>query len=106
MSDDFKFLYWDDPGDSQENVDKQCTCKPWEKEIMRKELGLSCCRNKAEIKPIPFDYFLDHEASAKPYSNHASQQEEDEAVNRMLIIMRNGNEGLHYDDYEDYTEEE
>ena len=44
---DYKFLYWDDPGDSQEDVDNQ------------------------------------------------------EAIKRMEIIMRNGNSGVHYDIYED-----
>jgi hypothetical protein len=35
---DMKFVFWDDPGDSQEHVDRQCSCKDWQKEIMEKEL--------------------------------------------------------------------
>lgn len=83
MSDDsYKFLYWDDPGDSHDHVDNQCSCNEWQSEIQKRELG-GCC-------------------------NHAKQQDEDEleAEQRMMIIMRNGNEGLHYDEYQDYTEEE
>lgn len=73
--DEYIFLYWDDPGDSQEEVDNQCTCNGWKKEVQLNELG-SCC-------------------------NRAKRQEEDllsevEAENRMLIIMRNGNTGEHY----------
>jgi hypothetical protein len=73
--DEYIFLYWDDPGDSQESVDKQCTCSDWKKEVQVKELG-SCCK-------------------------HAKQQEEDirseeEAEYRMYVIMRNGNSGEHY----------
>ena len=77
---EYKFLYWDDPGDSQSSVDKQCSCNEWQQQIQHTELG-SCCK-------------------------HAKQQEEDEAEARMMIIMRNGNEGLHYDEYEDYTDNE
>lgn len=77
---EYKFLYWDDPGDSQGSVDKQCSCNEWQQQIQHTELG-SCCK-------------------------HAQQQEEDEATARMMIIMRNGNEGLHYDDYQDYTDNE
>lgn len=45
------------------------------------------------MKPtrIPFDYFLDHDSSAKPNT------EEEIAEKRMMIIMRNGNSGEHYD---------
>ena len=57
-----------------------CSCNEWQQQIQHKELG-SCCK-------------------------HAQQQEEDEATARMMIIMRNGNEGLHYDDYQDYTDNE
>jgi hypothetical protein len=28
---DMKFLFWDDPGDSQENVDNQCKHKDWQR---------------------------------------------------------------------------
>lgn len=83
MSDSsYKFLYWDDPGDSQENVDNQCKCNGWQRQIQENELG-GCC-------------------------NHARQQDEDEraAEERMMIILRNGNEGLHYDEYQDYTDNE
>jgi len=79
---DHVFLYWDDPGDSQKHVDRQCSCNSWQRQIQENELG-GCC-------------------------NHARQQNEDEkqAEHRMMIILRNGNEGLHYDEYEDYTENE
>jgi hypothetical protein len=30
---DMKFLFWDDPGDSQENVDNQCNHKDWQRQI-------------------------------------------------------------------------
>ena len=50
---DFKFLYWDDPGDSQESVDNQKDdihhsgylqpfkhrLKDWQKEILKRELN-------------------------------------------------------------------
>jgi hypothetical protein len=76
---DLKFVWWDDIGDSQEHVDKQCSCDGWKKEIQEKELG-GCC-------------------------NHAKQQEEDEAELRMMIIMRNGNEGSHYPEHQDYMDD-
>ena len=44
---------------------------------------------------IPFDYFLDHESSAKP------KTEEEIAEERMMIIMRNGNSGEHYNIHSD-----
>lgn len=44
---------------------------------------------------IPFDYFIDHSASAKPVKNE--EKEERDAEERMMIIMRNGNSGEHYD---------
>jgi hypothetical protein len=44
---------------------------------------------------------------ATPCSNHAVQQDEDEAEaeRRMMIIMRNGNEGTHYPEYGDYMDD-
>jgi len=64
---DMKFLFWDDPGDSQENVDNQKT----------------------------------------PCSNHAMETDEEErkAVERMMIIMRNGNTGEGYPEYQDYLDD-
>jgi hypothetical protein len=64
---DMKFLFWDDPGDSQENVDNQKT----------------------------------------PCSNHAMETDEEErkAVERMMIIMRNGNTGEGYTEYQDYLDD-
>jgi len=64
---DMKFLFWDDPGDSQENVDNQKT----------------------------------------PCSNHAMEtyEEERKAVERMMIIMRNGNTGEGYPEYQDYLDD-
>lgn len=75
---DFKFLYWDDLGDSQSEVDNQCSCNEWQAEIQNKELG-GCCNHQRELDD--------------------SEREEEEAVNRMQIIMRNGNSGEHYFDY-------
>lgn len=76
-----KFVFWDDIGDSQEHVDNQCSCDGWRKEIQQVELG-GCC-------------------------NYAKQQDEDEAdaEERMIIIMRNGNSGEHYPEYQDYMDE-
>lgn len=65
---DMKFLFWDDPGDSQENVDNQS----------------ECCAN--------------HERDAE-------EEEERLAVERMMIIMRNGNTGEGYPEYKDYLDE-
>jgi hypothetical protein len=64
---DMKFLFWDDPGDSQENVDNQKT----------------------------------------PCSNHTMETDEEErkAVERMMIIMRNGNTGEGYPEYQDYLDD-
>ncbi len=78
---DMKFVWWDDIGDSQDHVDNQCSCDGWRKEIQQVELG-GCC-------------------------NHAKQQDEDEAEaeQRMMIIMRNGNTGEHYPEYQDYSDE-
>lgn len=68
---DYVFLYWDDPGDSQEHVDKQ------------------------------------HESESCPqYQRDADEELELEAERRMMIILRNGNEGLHYDIYDDGEEED
>jgi hypothetical protein len=64
---DMKFLFWDDPGDSQEDVDNQKT----------------------------------------PCSNHAMETDDEErkAVERMMIIMRNGNTGEGYPEYQDYLDD-
>jgi hypothetical protein len=66
---DMKFIFWDDPGDSQSDVDNQ---KP------------SC-------------------------SNHDKATEDEEerlAEERMMIIIRNGNEGSHYPEYNDKQEQD
>jgi hypothetical protein len=80
---DMKFVFWDDPGDSQEHVDRQCSCKDWQKEIVEKELGKTCC------------------------SNHARDTDEEErkAEQRMRIILQNGNTGEHYPEYKDYLDD-
>lgn len=80
---DMKFVFWDDPGDSQDHVDRQCSCKDLQKEIMIKELGKTCC------------------------SNHARDTDEEErlAEERMMIIIRNGNSGEHYPEYKDYLDD-
>ena len=61
---EYRFLYWDDLGDSQDEVDKQ---------------KKSCANHQRELDD--------------------SEKEEEEAVRRMEIIMRNGNSGEHYFDY-------
>lgn len=40
---DLKFIFWDDPGDSQDSVDNQCDCPPWKTEIAYNELRKPCC---------------------------------------------------------------
>lgn len=65
---DMKFLFWDDPGDSQENVDNQ------------KE----CCAN---------------------HVRDTEEEEERKAEERMMIIMRNGNTGEGYPEYQDYLDD-
>ena len=67
---EFRFLYWDDLGDSQEEVDNQ------KKELPAKAF---CANHQRELDD--------------------SEKEEEEAVRRMQIIMRNGNSGEHYFDY-------
>lgn len=69
---EFLFLYWDDLGDSQEEVDNQ----------NRESLTESLSSNRQ----IQVD---------------DSEKEEQEAIRRMQIIMRNGNSGEHYDIYDD-----
>lgn len=64
---DMKFLFWDDPGDSQENVDNQ----------------MSGCSNH----------------------DRDTDEEERKAEERMMIIIRNGNEGTHYPEYGDYLDD-
>jgi len=50
---------------------------------------------------------VDQQVKPTPCSNHAVQQDEDEAEaeRRMMIIMRNGNTGEHYPEYQDYSDE-
>ena len=50
---------------------------------------------------------VDQQVKATPCSNHAVQQDEEEAEaeRRMMIIMRNGNSGEHYPEYQDYSDE-
>ncbi len=50
---------------------------------------------------------VDQQVKATPCSNHAVQQDEDEeeAERRMMIIMRNGNSGEHYPEYQDYMDD-
>lgn len=70
---EFRFLYWDDLGDSQDEVDKQ------KKDIHHNGYHSPCCNHQRELDD--------------------SEKEEEEAVRRMQIIMRNGNSGEHYFDY-------
>lgn len=72
---DMRFILWDDIGDSQDHVDNQCNCNQWKVEIARKELNKSCCI--------------------------ARENQERLAEERMIIIIRNGNEGSHYPEYND-----
>ena len=50
---------------------------------------------------------VDQQVKPMPCSNHAVQQDEDEAEaeRRMMIIMRNGNSGEHYPEYQDYMDD-
>lgn len=72
---DMNFVFWDDPGDSQSHVDNQCDCPPWKTEIAYNELRKSCCI--------------------------ARENQDRLAEERMMIILRNGNEGSHYPEYND-----
>lgn len=55
---EYKFLYWDDPGDSQSHVDKQCSCNEWQQQIQHKELG-SCCKDTQQ-QGFYFDDYEDY----------------------------------------------
>ena len=82
---DMKFLFWDDPGDSQENVDNQCNHKDWQREISQRELGKPCC---------------------SAHARELEWAEEEEKLNeRMRIISQNGNTGEHYPEYQDYLDD-
>ena len=80
-SSDFKFLYWDDLGDSQSEVDNQGAIPDWKKEILEKETWMLCSDHQKDLDD--------------------SEREEEEAERRMQIIMRNGNSGEHYELYDD-----
>lgn len=68
---EFRFLYWDDLGDSQEEVDNQNRELPAE---------AFCANHQREVD---------------------DSEKEEEQERRMMIIMRNGNSGEHYDIYDD-----
>lgn len=80
---DMKFVFWDDPGDSQDSVDNQCNCPPWKTEIAFKELRKPCCVARAKQEAL------------------LEQERLDE---RMIVIMQNGNTGEHYLEYNDEEE--
>jgi len=79
---DFNFLYWDDPGDSQQDVDNQ----QWKKEILERETWMLLKGRQQKLDD--------------------SEREEEEAKRRMQIIMRNGNSGEHYDIWDDGESED
>jgi len=54
---EYKFLYWDDPGDSQSHVDNRCSCNEWQQQIQHTELG-SCCKDTKQ--GIYFDDYQDY----------------------------------------------
>jgi len=83
---DFNFLYWDDPGDSQSEVDNQETMPDWKKEVLERETWM-----------LP----KDHQQNLDD-----SEREEEDAERRMQIIMRNGNSGEHYDIWDDGESED
>lgn len=80
---DMKFVFWDDPGDSQDSVDNQCSCPPWKTEIAYNELRKPCCIAKAKQEDL------------------LEQERLDE---RMIVIMQNGNTGEHYPEYNNEEE--
>jgi hypothetical protein len=80
---DMKFVFWDDPGDSQDSVDNQCNCPPWKTEIAYNELRKPCCIARVKQEDL------------------LEQERLDE---RMIVIMQNGNTGEHYPEYNDEEE--
>ena len=76
--DGFKFLYWDDPGDSQEAVDNQ--------------KATACSNHARQLEEDLLDERLKQAEWAEV---------EDELNKRMDIIGRNGNTGDHYEDTQD-----
>jgi hypothetical protein len=74
-SDRLIFLYWDDPGDSQESVDNQS-----------KEPKINPC-------------------AAHARESEWTEQEDREQELRWKAIMQNGNEGTHYPEYRDYLDD-
>jgi hypothetical protein len=61
---DFRFLYWDDPGDM-----KTDGLKDWQKEIIKRELG-------DEVESLFTD--VSHSGFHSPCVQHDLQQQEDE----------------------------
>lgn len=76
---EFKFLYWDDLGDSQEEVDNQNT---------------SPCANHALQQDIDEMDLIEERLLDAEW-----QEKEEEWNNRMDIIGQNGNNGDHYFSY-------
>jgi hypothetical protein len=72
---DMKFLFWDDPGDSQENVDNQ--------------------KNLAQTT----------QGKDLLFTARDTDEEERKAEERMRIILQNGNTGEHYPEYKDYLDD-
>lgn len=65
---DFKFLYWDDPGDSQEEAtEKDNNLKDWQKEIIKRELGDS---EKEEQQRDIYDDDDQHDPEWHRLKNH------------------------------------
>lgn len=93
MDNDFKFLYWDDLGDSQGHVDNQCQHKEWQREIIERELGGSCCSNHARQ--------LEEDLLEQRLIDAEWAEMEEEMNKRMDIIGQNGNTGEHYEDTND-----
>lgn len=78
MDNRFRFLYWDDLGDSQEHVDMQKS---------------SPCSNHARQ--------MEEDLLEKRLAQAEWEEKEEEWNARMDIIGRNGNTGEHYEDTND-----
>ena len=78
MDNDFKFLYWDDLGDSQSQVDNQ---------------KKTACSNHARQ--------LEEDLLEQRLLDAEWIEKEEELNKRMDIIGQNGNTGEHYEDTND-----
>jgi hypothetical protein len=77
MDNNFKFLYWDDLGDSQHHVDNQKT---------------ACSNHNRQ---------LEEDLLEERLKNAEWAEMEEELNKRMDIIGQNGNTGEHYEDTND-----